>query len=128
MCNNRSRIIDIWDLSINYYSKSLSCMEYTSVSFWSDKRDATRDFAFGLSRASYCKQREAKRTNSVPSSFEKWPSQAESINIKKFLPRIKSSACKRTKVNAVNIIFLFFIEFGTSMNHLIYTRHGLREH
>ena len=70
---------------------------HTSVSFWRDMKEVTRDFAFGLSRASYCKQREAKRTSSVPSSFEKLPSRAESISIRKFLPRIRSSACKQYK-------------------------------
>jgi hypothetical protein len=63
-------------------------------------REVTRDFAFGLSRASYCKQREANRTNSVPSSLEKWPSRAESISIRKFLPRIRSSAYKQIQIVA----------------------------
>lgn len=76
-------------------NSSVLCILSTSASFWRDIRAVTRDFAFGLSRASYCKQREAKRTNSVPSSFVKWPSKQESINIGKFLPRMRSSACNK---------------------------------
>lgn len=68
----------------------------TSVSFWRAVRAVSSDFAFGLSRGSYCKQRDANRTNSVPSSLEKCPSKQESISIKKFFPRIRSSAW-RTK-------------------------------
>jgi hypothetical protein len=70
---------------------------HTWVSFRRGVRAVTRDFALGLSRASNCKQREAKRTSSVPSSFEKWPSKQESISIRKFFPRIRSSACQRSK-------------------------------
>jgi hypothetical protein len=43
----------------------------TEVSFSRGVRAFTSDLAFGLSRGSYCKQREANRNNSVPSSFEK---------------------------------------------------------
>ena len=67
--------------------------EHTEVSFWRGVRAVTSNLTFGLSRGSYCKQREANLTNSVPSSFEKWLSKHESISNRKFLPRIRSSAC-----------------------------------
>lgn len=69
---------------------------YTSVSFWREVRDVTNDFGFGRSRGSYCKQRDAKRTNSVPSSLENCPSRQESVSIWRFLSRIKSRAWIRS--------------------------------
>lgn len=66
----------------------------TSVSFWRGTKEATSDLGFGLSRGSYCRHLEAKRTSSVPSSFENWPSKQESINVWIFLSRIRSRAWK----------------------------------
>jgi len=67
----------------------------TSVSFWRGAKAATNDFGLGRSLGSYCKHRDAKRTNSVPSSSENCPSKQESVSIWRFLPRITSSACTK---------------------------------
>jgi hypothetical protein len=52
----------------------------TLESRWREVRADSRDLTLGLSRGSYCRQRDAKRTNSVPSEFEKCPSRHESIS------------------------------------------------
>jgi len=65
----------------------------TSVSFWRGAKAATNDLGLGLSLGSYCKHRDAKRTSSVPSLSENCPSKQESVNICRFLSRIKSRAC-----------------------------------
>lgn len=65
---------------------------HTSTSFCNGVNAATKDFGFGRSRGSYCKHREAKRTNSVPSSSENCPSKQESINVCRFRSLIKSRA------------------------------------
>lgn len=44
-------------------------LPFSSVCLWMEESAATRDFAFGLLRGSYCKQREANHTSLVPESF-----------------------------------------------------------
>lgn len=55
--------------------------QLTSVSFCRGTNAATNDLGLGRSRGSYSKHREAKRTNSVPSSLENCPSKQESVSV-----------------------------------------------
>lgn len=76
------------------YPRSLRRL--TSVLRCSTVSALTSIFAFGRSRGSNCKHRDASRTSSVPSSFENWSSKYESMNCDMFLLRIKSKACITT--------------------------------
>jgi hypothetical protein len=58
----------------------------------------TSDFGLGRSRGSDCKHREARRTNSVPSSSENCPSKHESVRLWRFLSLIRSRAWKNCEI------------------------------
>lgn len=55
--------------------------QLTSESFCKGIRAVTSDFGLGRSRGSDCKHRDARRTNSVPSSSENCPSKHESVRL-----------------------------------------------
>lgn len=60
-----------------------------------EQEHSQRDLKYGLSRGSYCKHCEAECTSSVPSSFDKWPSEHESITIRKFCRVWVQVACRK---------------------------------
>lgn len=111
---------------LSKYFYYLAKNAHTSVCFWRAERDVTTVLALGLSRGSYCKQREAILTSSVPSSLEKWPSKHESVSIWKFFSRIKSSACKpKMNTNSDNYIPCFPTDKQEVKNQSTKHLHGL---
>lgn len=73
----------------------------TEESLWREVSAESSDLMLGLSRGSYCKQREAKRSSSVPSEFEKWPSRQESMSTWEFFALMRSSACTNADSNII---------------------------
>lgn len=105
---------EIWCLDILGRTELL-----TSVSFCKGVKADTNDFEFGRSRGSYCKQREAKRTSSVPSSLENCPSKQESVSIWRFLSRIRSRAWNnspRARFSTLNQLRSWYIKTVWNIN------------